>query len=93
MTNSPKYCSSCKHSKYEQDGAGRRFLHCYQREALGMKTRIPTDCTDAEECLDYAPERRKDALSSRHQYSQIMRTCGIPLSEEKGGVLAHEHLE
>ena len=71
------YCSSCKHSKYEQDGAGRRFLHCYQREALGMKTRIPTDCTDAEECLDYMPERRSDAIRDERSFHYALKHAGV----------------
>ena len=87
------YCSSCKHSKYEQDGFGRQYLRCYQREAFGQRSRIPKDCTDAEECLDYDPERWRDSLSSRHQYSQRMRDCGISLEEEKGGVLKDVRLE
>ena len=92
MKKGVRYCSSCKHSKYEQDGLGRRYLHCAQREAFGQKPRMPTDSRDAEECLDYVPERMRDALSTRHKYSQMMRDCGIPLSEEKGGVLCEVRL-
>ena len=92
MKKGVMYCSSCRYSKYALDGLGRLFLRCEQRVAFGLKGRLPTDCTDAEECLDYVPERMRDALSTRHKYSQMMRDCGIPLSEEKGGVLSEVRL-
>ena len=93
MSDKKIFCSSCKHCKYEQDGFGRRFLHCYQREAFGQRARIPLDCRDAEECLEYAPEQWHNALSSRHQFTQRMRSCGIPLEEEEEGVLKDVPLE
>ena len=87
-----KYCSTCRHSKYVLANNIRRLL-CRQREAFGQNPYIDTNCTDAEECLDYDPERWRDSLSSRHQYSQRMRDCGISLEEEKGGVLKDVRLE
>ena len=86
-----RYCSSCKHSKYVLANGIRKLL-CKQREALGQKPYIDTDCTDAEVCLDYDPEHWRDALTTRSAYLQAMTKCGIPLSEERKGLLAKEKL-
>ena len=86
-----KFCSSCRHSKYVVAN-GIRKLYCPQREAFGMRPYIPTDCTDAEECLDFDPERWRNALTTRPAYLQAMTKCEIPLSEESQVVLANEHL-
>ena len=87
------YCSSCKHSKYVQDGFGRQYLRCYQREAFGQRSRIPKDCTDAEECLDYDPERWRDSLTSRSGYKTAMSKMGISMAEADQGLLADVELE
>ena len=86
-----KYCSTCRHSKYVLANNIRRLL-CRQREAFGQKPYIDTDCTDAEVCLDYDPEHLRAALTTRPAYLQAMTKCGIPLSEERQGLLAKEKL-
>ena len=86
-----KYCSTCRHSKYVLANNIRRLL-CRQREAFGQNPYIDTDCTDAEVCLDYDPERLQAALTTRPAYLQAMTKCGIPLSEERQGLLAKEKL-
>ena len=91
MEKKRKYCSSCKHSKYVQANGIRKLL-CKQREAFGQRPYVETDCTDAEECLDYDPERWRENLTTRSGYSHIMKKCGVPLEEEKKGVLAQETL-
>ena len=87
MENKKKYCSSCKHSKYETNGKGEKMLVCALRHALHMTPFLPTNCRAAEECLEYNPERWQDSLTNRHNYVCTMSKCGIPLREEKGGVL------
>ena len=79
------YCSSCRHSKYVQDPQKLKRLYCELRRSFGQSPFLPKDCRAAEDCLEYAPERWQESLSSRHQYSQRMRDCGISLEEEKGG--------
>lgn len=86
-----KFCSTCKHSKYVTMRAVRKLL-CRQREAFGLNPYINTDCTDAEECLDFDPENWRDDLTTRPNYAHIMKKCGIPLEDEKKGVLALETL-
>ena len=86
-----RYCSSCRHSKYMLKNGIKKLL-CRQRVAFGQKPYIDTDCTDAEECLDFDPERMKDNLNSRINYLHAMKECKIPLSEEKNGVLVQETL-
>ena len=86
-----KYCSSCRHSKYVLANNIRRLL-CRQRSAFGQNPYIDTDCTDAEECLDYDPEQWRAALTTRPAFLQAMTKCGIPLSEERSGLLAQEKL-
>ena len=86
-----KYCSSCRHSRYVQANGIRKLL-CRQREAFGQNPYIDTDCTDAEVCLDYDPEQLHSALTTRPAFLQAMTKCGIPLIEEKYGLLANEHL-
>ena len=86
-----KYCSTCRHSKYVLANNIRRLL-CNQRSAFGQTPYIDTDCTDAEVCLDYDPEHWRDALTTRSAYLQAMTKCGIPLSEERKGLLAKEKL-
>ena len=86
-----KFCSSCRHSKYVLANGIRKLL-CKQREAFGQKPYIDTDCTDAEECLDYDPECLHAALTTRPAYLLAMSKCNIPLSEERPGLLANEKL-
>ena len=87
----PKYCSTCKLSKYVDTRYGKR-LHCYHRAAFGQNGTISIHAQFANECLAYDPERICDALTSRHVYTVNMNKCGIPLSEEKGGVLREVRL-
>ena len=82
------YCRKCKHSKYVMR-KGVKQLFCEQRLAFGMSGYMPADATDAEECLDYDPEYWRDALTSRHAYQQAMKDCGIPLEDEKEGILCN----
>lgn len=89
--NNKAYCSACKHSKYITAN-GKKQLYCRQREAWGQKPYLPTDATDAEECLDYDPENWRDALTDRSNYVHAMKKCGIPLSEEQNGLLSRETL-
>ena len=84
-------CRTCKHSKYVVVNF-RKMLRCKQREAWGQKPYLPTDATDAEECLDYDPENWRDALTDRSNYVHAMKKCGIPLSEEQNGLLSRETL-
>ena len=86
-----RYCSSCRHSKYVLANNIRKLL-CKQREAFGQKPYIDTDCTDAEECLDYDPENWRSNLTTRSGYSHMMKKCGIPLEEEEKGILSSETL-
>ena len=86
-----QYCSRCRHSKYVLANNIRKLL-CKQREAFGQKPYISTDCTAAEDCLDYDPENWQSNLTTRPAYLQAMTKCGIPLSEEKSGLLAKEKL-
>ena len=85
------YCSTCRHSKYVQVNNIRKLL-CQQRQAFGQKPYLSTDCTAAEDCLDYDPERLSAAFTTRPAYLQAMTKCGIPLSEERHGLLAGERL-
>ena len=80
------YCRRCKHSKYVVL-KGEKKLFCQQRLAFGMSGYMPPDASDAEECLDFDPEQWQDALTTRHAYQQAMKDCGIPLEDEKKGVL------
>jgi len=86
-----RYCSTCRHSKYVLANGTRKLL-CHQRQAFGQNPYIDTACTDAEVCLDYDPEQLRAALTTRPAYLQAMSKCGIPLIEEKYGLLANEHL-
>ena len=88
-----KYCSTCRHSKYVLDDKQKRRLHCNQRQAFGQSPYIDTDCTDAEECLDYDPENLRSALTTRKNYREAMSRAGIPLEEEADGILCDERLE
>ena len=88
-----KFCSSCKHSKYVLDEKKIKRLFCAQRQAFGQRALISTDCTDAEVCLDYDPERWQDALTSRKNYREAMSRAGIPIEEEAKGVLSEERLK
>jgi len=83
-----KFCSSCSHSKYVLV-KGQKKLFCEQRLAFGMSGYMPADATDAEECLDFDPARRRDALTTRHAYQQAMKDCGIPLEDENNGLLCN----
>ena len=91
MKNKPKYCSSCRHSKYVVTNNQKR-LHCKQREAFGVKPYMDVQATNAEDCLDYYPERIRDALTTRSAFLQAMKKCDIPLSEEQNGILAQVKL-
>ena len=88
-----RYCSSCKHSKYVLDEKKIKRLFCAQRQAFGQRALLDTDCTDAEVCLDYDPERWQDALTSRKNYREAMSRAGIPIEEEAEGVLSEERLK
>lgn len=57
-----RYCSSCKHSKYVQYTGCGKALKCELDEALGICHTLPTDCTQAEVCLEFDPERAENAL-------------------------------
>ena len=86
-----KYCSSCRHAKYVVTAYKKKLL-CKQREAFGLKPYMDVNATNAEDCLDYDPERWRDALTNRSGFSHMMKKCGIPLEEEKNGILAQETL-
>ena len=86
-----KFCSTCRHSKYVVTGGIRKLL-CKQREAFGQRPYLATECTHAEECLDYDPENWRANLTTRNNYSHMMKKCQIPLEEEQNGVLAQETL-
>ena len=87
-----QYCSRCRHSKYVLKNGIKKLL-CRQRVAFGQKPYIDTDCTDAEECLDYDPENLRSALTTRKNYREAMSRAGIPLEEEADGILRDERLE
>ena len=91
MDKKKLFCSSCRHSKYVVEN-GMRKLYCPQREAFGLRPYIATDCTDAEECLDFDPERWRESLTTRSAYLQAMSKCEIPLDEERTGLLSQEKL-
>ena len=57
-----RYCSSCRHSKYVRYSGCATVLKCDLDEALGINHTLPTDCTQAEVCLEYDPERAENAL-------------------------------
>ena len=86
-----KFCSTCRHSKYVLANNIRKLL-CKQRQAFGQNPFIDTACTDAEVCLDYAPENWHSNLTTRSGYSHMMKKCGIPLEEEEKGILSSETL-
>ena len=88
-----KYCSSCRHSKYVLDEKKIKRLFCAQRKAFGQRALLDTDCTDAEVCLEYDPERMRDALTSRKNYREAMSRAGIAMEEEAEGILSDERLE
>lgn len=52
---------------------------------------LPSYWTFATYCPFFHPERRE--LKTRNAYKWIMRDCGIPLSDEKKGVLAKIRLK
>ena len=91
MKTKRKYCSTCRHSKYVVTNNQKR-LHCKQREAFGLKPYMDVNATNAEDCLDYDPERIRDSLTSRSAFLQAMKKCDIPLSEEQNGILAQVKL-
>ena len=62
MEKNPKYCSSCKHSKYVKYTGCATALKCYLDEALGIHGTLPTDYRRAEDCLEFDPERAENAL-------------------------------
>ena len=87
------YCRSCKHSKYDRSRkTGRTFLRCELYEALGLRQTLPTNSREAEECLEYDPERIRNALTTRSTYTHTMKECGIPIEEENNGLLRDETL-
>ena len=92
MTNKNIFCSACNHSRYVVT-AGKKKLYCMQREALGISPYLPTNATDARECLDFDPENRMNNLTTRNQYTHSLRKCQIPLEEEKFGLLADIKLD
>ena len=87
------FCSSCKHSRYVQDGENKKRLYCELRRSWGQKPFLPTDCTDAEDCLEYDKERWRDSLTSRSGYKTAMSKMGIPMAEADEGLLADVELE
>ena len=87
------YCSSCRHSKYVQDPQKLKRLYCELRRSFGQSPFLPKDSRAAEDCLEYAPERLRDSLTTRESYLTSMRKCKVPLSEEKGGVLKDVKLD
>ena len=83
------FCSACKHSKYITAN-GKKQLYCRQREAFGVKPYLPTDATDASECLDFDPERRVDAYKSAERYKSDLHKCGLGLDDARRGRLSTE---
>lgn len=86
-----RYCSCCCHSKYVII-AGERKLRCEHLAAFGQRPYLPTNCQDAEECLAYDAEDWHKNLTDRRDYLAKMRRCGVPLFEERFGVLKRETL-
>lgn len=98
------YCSQCKHSEYVRV-RGKTLLRCAEfAEPLDPDIENPTeeDKYEAEElfppcwafatyCPFFIAERRE--LKTRNAYKWIMRSCGIPLSDEKQGILARIKLK
>ena len=91
MDKKKLFCSSCRHSRYVLV-KGERKLHCDVLEAFGQRPNLPTDCRNAEDCLEYDRERWRDSLTDRRDYLRKMRKCKIPLFLEKEGVLRREKL-
>ena len=85
------YCSQCKFSKYVTI-RDQKKLFCQQREAFGQTPYLPTDCTNAETCLEFQPERWRENLTTRSDYISKMKKCKIPLFAESLGRLRREKL-
>ena len=90
--DSELFCSQCKFSRYVML-RGQKKLFCHQRVAFGLSPYIPTDCTNAETCLEYQQERWRENLTTRTDYVHKMQKCGIPLFLEKQGRLARIQLD
>ena len=83
----PKYCSTCKHSKYVDKG-DRRKLYCEQREAFYLNPYLDVKSTNAETCLEYDPERIRDCLTkSKGGYLNDLSKCGLLPRDAQEGVL------
>ena len=89
--NNQLYCSQCKFSAYVTIHDQKR-LFCQQRKAFGQTPYLPTDCTNAESCLEFRPERWRDNLTTRKDYVSKMKKCKIPLFTESLGRLRREKL-
>lgn len=83
------FCSACKHSKYITAN-GKKQLYCRQREAFGVKPYLPTDATDANECLDFDPEQLRDAFRDNHTYTIQMSKCHLTQKDAAKGLLARD---
>ena len=77
MEEKRTFCSSCKHSRYVLKESGKKYLLCELRKAFGQNSLLPTDSTLAEDCLEYKPERKEDAMLDEKSYIQALRHCRI----------------
>lgn len=53
------YCSQCKHSKYVNNPKteGKNMLECNICKQAGVPKYLTTDCTYADNCSHFDPER------------------------------------
>ena len=88
-----KYCSQCNRSRYVKNSPDYPTeLRCDRHEELGIRAYLPTDCTLAEMCPCFDPERWQDALTTRIQYDHLRKRCGIKKDDEMRGLLANVQL-
>ena len=58
------YCSQCRHSLYVKNAAtgNKNMLRCSRCKELGRDRYLPTDCTYADNCKCFDPERISEKI-------------------------------
>ena len=84
------YCSQCEHSEYVRDN-GKTKLLCHELSKPEDPEVLATNWTYATYCPFFQPEKRQ--YRSRSSYKSEMFRCGISMTEEKHGILAHVRLD
>ena len=71
------YCSQCKNSQYDW-AVGKKMLLCSCHEVAGVNKYLHTNCTHANVCKSFVPERKVDtSRKTLQKWKHDCTLCGI----------------